>query len=121
MTSKEKQNMRYQRAEERIFRVQKYPENPAVRKLCRLEQQRDQLSKSIDKQFAHMRERGFVPGRDNREPAFFADFDLICQWTKQRDRIIQKITRIEKTHDLKSEEALKDFYLMNRGRGSQSY
>lgn len=121
MTSKEKQNMRYQRAEERIFRVQKYPENPAVRQLCRLEQQRDQLSKSIDKQFAYMRERGFVPGRDNREPAFFADFDLICQWTKQRDRIIQKITRIEKTHDLKSEEALKDFYLMNRGRGSQSY
>ena len=60
MTSKEKQNMRYQRAEERIFRIQKYPENPAVRQLCRLEQQRDQLSKSIDKQFAYMRERGFV-------------------------------------------------------------
>ena len=97
MTSKEKQNMRYQRAEERIFRIQKYPENPAVR------------------------ERGFVPGRDNRDSAFIADFDLICQWMKQRDRIIQKITQIEKTHDLKSEEALKDFYLMNRGRGSQSY
>lgn len=28
MTSKEKQNMRYQRAEERIFRVQKYRKNP---------------------------------------------------------------------------------------------
>ena len=75
MTSRQKQNNRYAAAERRILRV-RYPQDPAARKLCQLDEQRDRYSKAIDEVFGGMYRRGFRPGIDNENPAFLADFDL---------------------------------------------
>ena len=69
MTSKQKQNNRYAAAERRILRV-RYPQNPAARKLCQLDEQRNRYSKAIDEVFGGMYRRGFRPGIDNENPAF---------------------------------------------------
>lgn len=86
MTSKQKQNNRYAAAERRILRV-RYPQDPAARKLCQLDEQRDRYSKAIDEVFGGMYRRGFRPGIDNENPVFFADFDLINRWQKEQERI----------------------------------
>ena len=85
MTSRQKQNNRYAAAERRILRV-RYPQDPAARKLCQLDEQRDRYSKAIDEVFGGMYRRGFRPGIDNENPAFLADFDLINRWQKEQER-----------------------------------
>ena len=111
MTSRQKQNNRYAAAERRILRV-RYPQNPAARKLCQLDEQRDRYS---------MYRRGFRPGIDNENPAFLADFDLINRWQKDMARIARRVARIEKLSGKTTEQALHEKYLLNAGRGSQSY
>lgn len=118
--NKEKQNWRYMQAARRIFRVC-YPKNPIARKLCQLDEQREQYQKSIDKVFADIYRRGFRPGIDNQNPEFLADFDLINQWMKEQKRIARRVDRLEKTSGTTTEEALRAMYLMNAGRGSQSF
>ena len=120
MTSKQKQNYRYAAAERRILRV-RYPQDPAARKLCQLDEQRDRYSKAIDQVFGLMYRRGFRPGIDNQNPAFFADFDLINRWHKDMARIARRVVRIEKQSGKTTDEALHEKYLLNAGRGSQSY
>ncbi|WP_278975607.1 hypothetical protein [Alistipes finegoldii] len=119
-TSKEKQSIRYAVAERRILRV-RYPQDPCARKLCQLDEQREQYSKSIGKVFADMYRRGFRPGIDNQSPVFFADFDLINRWMKEQERIACRVAWLEKASGKTTEEALHEKYLLNAGRGSQSY
>ena len=111
MTSKQKQNNRYAAAERRILRV-RYPQNPAARKLCQLDEQRNRYSKAIDEVFG---------GIDNENPAFLADFDLINRWQKEQERIARRVARIEQASGKTTEQALHEKYLLNAGRGSQSY
>ena len=120
MTSKQKQNNRYAAAERRILRV-RYPQNPAARKLCQLDEQRNRYSKAIDEVFGGMYRRGFRPGIDNENPAFLADFDLINRWQKEQERIARRVARIEQASGKTTEQALHEKYLLNAGRGSQSY
>lgn len=120
MTSKQKQNNRYAAAERRILRV-RYPQDPAARKLCQLDEQRDRYSKAIDEVFGGMYRRGFRPGIDNENPAFFADFDLINRWHKDMEQIARRVARLEKASGKTTEQALHEKYLLNAGRGSQSY
>lgn len=119
-TSKIKQGIRYAAAERRILRV-RYPQDTAVRKLCQLDEQRDCYAKAIDKVFADMYRRGFRPGIDNENPAFYADFALINRWHKDMERIARRISRIEKQSGKTTEKALHEKYLLNAGWGSQSY
>ena len=120
MTSRQKQNNRYAAAERRILRV-RYPQEPAARKLCQLDEQRDRYSKAIDEVFGGMYRRGFRPGIDNENPAFLADFDLINRWQKEQERIARRVARIEKLSGKTTEQALHEKNLLNAGRGSQSY
>ena len=122
-TSKIKQGIRYAAAERRILRVRS-PQDPATRKLCLLDEQRDRYSKAIDEVFGGMYRRGFrpgIPGIDNENPAFLADFDLINRWQKDMERIACRVARIEKQSGKTTEQALHEKYLLNAGRGSQSY
>ena len=119
-TSKIKQHIRYAAAGRRILRV-RYPQDPNTRKLCQLDEQREQYSRSIGKVFADMYRRGFRPGIDNQSPAFLADFDLINRWMKEQERIACRIARLEKASGKTTEQALHEKYLLNAGRGSQSY
>lgn len=105
MTSRQKQNNRYAAAERRILRV-RYPQDPAARKLCQLDEQRDRYSKAIDEVFGGMYRRGFRPGIDNENPAFLADFDLINRWQKEQERIARRVARIEKLSGKTTEQAL---------------
>ena len=73
------------------------------------------------KVFADMYRRGFRPGIDNQSPAFLADFDLINRWMKEQERIACRIARLEKASGKTTEQALHEKYLLNAGRGSQSY
>lgn len=120
MTSKEKQRNRYLAAERRILHPI-YPQNAAARQLCKLDEQHECYAKSIDKVFADMYRRGFRPGIDNQNPAFFADFNLINQWMNECERIARRVKRIEKTNGITTDEALQHFALLNKGRGSQSF
>lgn len=119
-TSKIKQGIRYAAAERRILRV-RYPQDPAARKLCLLDEQRNRYSIAIDKVFADMYRRGFRPGIDNENPAFLADFDLINRWLKDIERIARRVSCIEKQCGKTTEQALHEKYLLNAGRGSQSF
>ena len=119
-TSKIKQGIRYAAAERRILRV-RYPQDPAARKLCQLDEQRERYSKAIDKVFSDMYRRGFRPGIDNENPEFLADFELINFWQKDMERISRRVSYIEKQCSKTTEQALHEKYLLNAGRGSQSY
>ena len=119
-TSKIKQGIRYAAAERRILRV-RYPQDPAARKLCQLDEQRDRYSKAIDEGVGGLYRRGFRPGIDNENPAFFADFDLINRWHKDMEQIARRVVRLEKASGKTTEQALHEKYLLNAGRGSQSY
>lgn len=119
-TNKTKQNIRYKQAERRISQ-RCYPQDLAARKLCQLNEQREQYQKSIDKVFADINRRGFRPGIDNQSSEFFADFDLINKWRKEQQQIARRVDRLEKASGITTNEALRDLYLMNAGRGSQSF
>ena len=78
-------------------------------------------AKAIDEVFGGMYRRGFRPGIDNENPAFFADFDLINRWHKDMEQIARRVVRLEKASGKTTEQALHEKYLLNAGRGSQSY
>lgn len=120
MTSRIKQGIRYMAADRRLSK-KIYPKDINVRKLCKLNEERDQLTKDIDKFFIIMKSNGFRPGIDAQNPIFFKDFDLINICEKRRERIIKQISRIESFSGISVEDALHQFYILNKGRGSQSF
>lgn len=120
MTSRQKQNNRYAAAERRILRV-RYPQDPAARKLCQLDEQRDRYSKAIDEVFGGMYRRGFPPRHRQRESGVSGRFRPYNRWQKEQERIARRVARIEKLSGKTTEQALHEKNLLNAGRGSQSY
>lgn len=119
--NKNKQNIRVKKACERMERKRFYPTDRTERKLCKLQEEITQYYKDIDRTFEIMFSRGFRPNIDNRNPAFFKDFDFI----NDRFRLIEKqnksIMRIEQKYGIKLETVLRNYYRMNQGRLSQSF
>lgn len=120
MTNKLKQNLRYNRADRKLF-SKIYPSDPVERSLCKLHERREDLTKSIDAVFVCMADRGFRPGIDNRNPEFSADFDRILEFDKQREKIARQVGKLEKQGGITTEQALRSLCRINAGRGSQSY
>lgn len=107
-------------AARRILRV-RYPQDSHARQLCKLDEQRELLGKAIARTFEDMQSRGFRPGYDNQNPEYSVDFDRIDKWMKEQEQIANRVARLETKSGMTTEQALKDFYFLNRGRGSQSF
>ena len=120
MTNKNKQNIRYKKTSARIFKKKVYPQCPHLTKLLKLNERYEELNKSIDKTWDIMRGKGFKPMIDNENPDYFQDFENLQELELMRDKISTKIDKLEaKGYSLS--EAKEAFYLLNQGRGSQSF
>lgn len=119
MTNKLKQNIRYQKAHEKLCK-EILPPSPFHRKLLRLDAKITDLSRHNDFIWKQMYERGFRPRIDNQNPEFFKDFELISQNQKAIESATRSIDRLEKQgHLLKDAQEVR--YTLNVGRLSQSF
>lgn len=120
MTNKNKQNIRYKKTSARIFKKKVYPNCPHLTKLLKLNERYEELVKSVDTKWSIMKRNGFTPIIDNENRKYFQDFEELQELELMRDKISAKIDRLEaKGYSL--DKAKEAFYLLNQGRGSQSF
>lgn len=119
MTDKLKQNLRYYKASVRLLKTV-YPEDKNMRKLCKLDELRDNISKYNDALWAEIYSLGYKPNIDNNNPQFYKHFDVINDNIKRINSIGKSIENLE-NKGYKLEAALEQKYLLNKGRASQSF
>lgn len=73
----------------------RYPDNPQLKKIIKLYLQWEELNRSIDGIWRDMKNKGFRPGIDNENEKFFSYFDNLKELETKRDKISNKITRLE--------------------------
>lgn len=114
------QEIRFARAD-RKMNEKIYPSNKEERNLIKLHLQYEQRSKDIDRIWGIMYAKGFKAGRDNSNPLFFDDFDLIEKFQKEISSIQKRIQRIEHKCHILCDDVVRAFYALNAGRGSVSF
>lgn len=115
-----KTKIRLERAQRKIDK-RIYPSCPKTKKVVKLNERREQLNKDIDATYSIMYSRGFRPGKDNQNPAFYNDFDFILRCEKEIDRISKSVDKLCKLLGKTEEEINKEMYYLNVGKGSTSY
>jgi hypothetical protein len=120
MTLANKQNIRYAKAAQRLLK-KVYPENKTERQLVKLNERYDDLSNWTAKIWERIYYKNFRPMADNDNPVFFPDFEELNTVIKRVERLSQAINRIEIKTGVTLDSALLKMYLLNAGRGSQSY
>ena len=119
MADKLKQNLRYYKASLRLLKTI-YPKDKNMRRLCKLDEQINQISKHNNSLWSEIYLMGYVPNVDNSNPKFFKYFDMILSNSKKITSLTKSIGNMEKK-GFKLETALHMKFLLNKGRASQSF
>lgn len=120
MTSKLKQNLRYAKAAQKLLN-KVYPEDGTERKLIKLNERYEDLSKTVAAVWQRMYAKGFQPMTDNGNPKFYCDFDELRAAERSQQRLSNTINRIEQHTGKSLDTALQRMYMLNAGRASQSF
>ena len=112
--------IRLERAARRLNRIS-YSTNPKEREIEKLIERNEILSKDIDKTWGIMYSKGFRAGKDNSNPLYFDDFDFILSTEKQIEKNNKRIDKLCLQLGTTEEQILKDKYLRNAGKASQSF
>lgn len=112
--------IRLERAARRLNKIS-YSSDPKVREVEKLIEQNDILSKDISKTWSIMYSKGFKAGIDNTNSLYFDDFDFILSTEKHLEKNNKRIDKICELLGTTEEQILKDKYLRNAGKASQSF
>lgn len=118
-TSKLKQNLRYQKAHQRLCK-EVLPACPQFRKLLNFDDLIERLSRDNRKLWIIANRKGFKPLIDNSNPEYFEHFDRLSINQKEIEQASNAIARIEKK-GYSLEDAKLARYQLNAGRLSQSF
>ncbi|BES63132.1 hypothetical protein [Dysgonomonas capnocytophagoides] len=112
--------IRLERVARRLNKVS-YSSDLKIRVIEKLIERNEILQKDIDRTWAVMYSRGFKAGIDNTNSIFFDDFDFILLTEKQLEKNNKRIDKGCTSLGITEEQILKDKYLRNAGKASQSF
>lgn len=112
--------IRLERAARRLNKIS-YSSDPKIREVEKLIERNEILNKDINNTWSIMYSKGFKAGKDNTNPIYFNDFDFILSTEKQLEKNNRRIDKICELLGTTEEHILKDKYLRNAGKASQSF
>lgn len=113
----------YIRISRASYRLSKtiYSTNPIKKKIAKFNEEVNMLSNSITKTWRVMYSIGFKSNNDNENPRYYDHFKFISDSLAKQIKINKKIDDLCARYGLIEEDIMREHYLLNAGRLSQSY